>query len=382
MMGVDYSKIYRTYAEININSIHNNGLIAKQTFPEQKIMFVMKANAYGHGIDEIICAAEDFADEYAVATVEEGIAVRKQTQKPVLLFGPVPEGLMALACENGLSFTVGSHDYAKHLSNQLLQKGLCAECQLKIDTGLNRSGVRFWGDEVGLNELRLIYSYSNLKFRGTYTHFACGEGDSGWEYDFTTLQFQRFTSALKVMEREAMPIGIRHCTSTGGSLVRPECRMDMVRLGMMPLGMSYSNESVKSLGLSPALTWKSFIAQIKYLEKGDTVSYGCTFRAEKPMKIGLVTCGYADGFRRSYSGKSFVLIKGQKVPTLGRIAMDYMMVDLTNFESITVGEEVTLLGRDRDEWISTQEISDWGESVSGEVTAAISPRVPRIYIKN
>ena len=151
---------------------------------------------------------------------------------------------------------------------------------------------------------------------------------------------------------------------------------------MMPLGMSYSNESVKSLGLSPALTWKSFIAQIKYLEKGDTVSYGCTFRAEKPMKIGLVTCGYADGFRRSYSGKSFVLIKGQKVPTLGRIAMDYMMVDLTNFESITVGEEVTLLGRDRDEWISTQEISDWGESVSGEVTAAISPRVPRIYIKN
>ena len=382
MSQTDFSKIHRTYAEIDLCAIRGNGQIAKKTFAEQRVLFVMKANAYGHGIEGILPAAETFADEYAVATVEEGLAVRKGSEKPVLLFGPVPEGKMALAAAAGLSFTVGSADYAQRLSEELRTHGLSADCQLKIDTGLNRSGVRFWGEEEGLSELRSIYSHDNLRFRGTYTHFACGEGEDGWERDFTTLQYERFQKALAVMEREGFPIGIRHCASTGGSLVRKEYRMDMVRLGMLPLGMSYSNDSVQALGLSSVLTWKSFVAQIKHLEAGDAVSYGCTFRAEGPMRIGLVTCGYADGFRRSYSGKAFALVRGQRVRVLGRIAMDYMMIDLTALPSANVGETVTLLGEDGGKWISAQEISAWGESVSGEVTAAISGRVPRIYVEN
>ncbi|MBR2354002.1 MAG: alanine racemase [Clostridia bacterium] len=379
MNQADYAKIHRTYAEIDLDAIRENGRIAKAAFPRQNILFVMKADAYGHGIEGILPAAETFADEYAVATVEEGLAVRKGSEKPILLFGPVPEGKMALAAQNGLSFTVGSAEYAERLSDQLRRNGLSADCQLKIDTGLNRSGVRFWGENEGLSELRAIYSHENLRFRGTYTHFACGEGADGWERKFTTLQFERFSKALQMMEREGFPIGVRHCTSTGGSLVRTEYRMDMVRLGMLPLGMSYSNESVCSLGLSSVMTWKSFVAQIKHLEAGDAVSYGCTFRAEKPMRIGLVTCGYADGYRRAYSGKAEALVQGRRVRVLGRIAMDYMMIDLSDIPSAQLGEAVTLLGKDGDEWISAQEISEWGESVSGEVTAAISHRVPRIY---
>ena len=132
-----YSKIHRTYAEIDLDAIRKNGRIAKETFAEQRVLFVMKANAYGHGIEGILSAAESFADEYAVATGEEGLAVRKGTKKPVLLFGPVPEGKMVLAAEAGLSFTVGSADYAERLSRILQENRLTAECQLKIDTGLN-----------------------------------------------------------------------------------------------------------------------------------------------------------------------------------------------------------------------------------------------------
>ena len=380
MTEMDLNKIHRTYAEINLSAISKNGLIAKETFKDQRILFVMKANAYGHGIEEIMPAAEVFADEYAVATVEEGLAVRGGTDKPVLLFGPVPEGKMALAAKQGLSFTVGDPDYAKRLSEALKKEGLSCECQLKIDTGLNRSGLRFWGGEEGEGALLSIFSHDNLSFRGTYTHFATGEGEDGWERDFTTLQYERFAAAIAKMKKLGLPTGICHCTSTGGSLVRPEYRMDMVRLGMLPLGMSYTNESVKSLGLSTVMNWRSFVAQIKDLRCGDAVSYGCTFRADKDMKIGLVTCGYADGYRRAYSGKASALINGQRVRVLGRIAMDYMMIDLTDVKEAEVGTCVTLLGTDGDEWISAQEISAWGESVSGEVTAAISARVPRIYI--
>ena len=380
MNHTDYSRIHRTYAEIDLDAIRKNGRIAKETFRDQRILFVMKANAYGHGIEGILPAAEDFADEYAVATVEEGLAVRAGSAKPVLLFGPVPEGKMALAAKSGLSFTVGSAEYAARLSAALSAEGLSAECQLKIDTGLNRSGLRYWGEEEGREELLAIHSHENLRFRGTYTHFACGEGESGWEHDFTTLQHDRFMKALGAMEEMGLPTGIRHCTSTGGSLVRAEYRMDMVRLGMLPMGMSYTNESVRSLGLSSVLTWKSFVAQTKHLRAGDTVSYGCTFRAEQDMRIGLVTCGYADGYRRAYSGKASALVNGQRVRVLGRIAMDYMMIDLTDLPEAGVGQSVTLLGEDGEEWISAQEISDWGESVSGEVTAAISGRVPRIYV--
>ena len=150
---------------------------------------------------------------------------------------------------------------------------------------------------------------------------------------------------------------------------------------MLPLGMSYSDESTASLGLKIAMTWKSFIAQIEDVSPGEAISYGCTFHAEKPMKIAMVTCGYADGYRRTYSNKSKVIVNGNKVPVLGRIAMDYMLIDVTSLPEVKVGDSVILLGSDGKLTVSAQELSCFGESVSGEVTCAISKRVPRIYNK-
>lgn len=369
--------VCRTAALVSLAAIRHNGAIAKKQFPNQKILSVLKADCYGHGISGVMPAYDTFSDYYAVATVEEGLLARAGTQKPILLFGPAPEAQMALAAQMELTFTVGSLDYARKLSAALEEKGLTANCHMKIETGLNRSGIRWRGVEA-LDTIRAIQALPCLHFTGTYTHFACGEGQEDWELAFTAKQYARFTEALQAMEAAGLMVGLRHCTSTGGSLVHPQYRMDMVRLGMMPMGMSFTDENVKELGLIPAMKWVSWITQIEHLPAGEAVSYSCTFRAEKDMRIAMVSCGYADGYRRAYSNRTRVLVGGKKVRALGRIAMDYMLIDVTDVD-VSVGDPVILLGSDGENQVSAQELAQFGESVSGEVTCAISPRVRRLY---
>lgn len=375
-------KQYRTYVKIDLNAICENGKIAKKIFPEQKILSVLKADAYGHGIAGVLPAYETFTDWYAVATIEEALLVRQGSNKPVLLFGPVPEEKMLLAARNDFTFTVGSVEYALCLSEKMRTEGMEAKCHLKIDTGLNRSGISWRDDSTAFEDIVKIHNMKGLSIQGTYTHLACGEGQLDWEIAQTKLQMLRFNQACEAIEHAGLPLGIRHCCSTGGALINPDYRYDMVRLGMMPMGMSFSDESVAELGLTPALAWVSFVAQIKNVAAGEPISYGCTFYADKPMKIGIVTCGYADGYRRAYSNKSHVLVGGKKVPVIGRIAMDYTMIDLTEIENPALGMEVLMLGCDGINMVSAQELSQYGESVSGEVTCVISNRVPRIYNGN
>ena len=369
----------RTYANISLAAIRHNGKIARKIFPEQKILSVLKADAYGHGISGVLPAYEMFTDWYAAATIEEALCIRQGSEKPVLLFGPVQENRMVDAARNQITFTVGSMDYATRLSKVMVQSGLTAQCHLKIDTGLNRSGIRWREENEAIEIISQIYRLDNLEFTGTYTHLACGEGKEPWEAAHTKLQMDRYFQACNAMTREGISLGLRHCCSTGGALVNPQYRLDMVRLGMLPMGMSYTDESVAELGLRPALTWVSFVAQIETVRKGEPISYGCTYYAERDMKIGVVTCGYADGYRRVYSNKSHVLVNGLKVPVIGRVAMDYLMVDLTDIPDAEVGMEVILLGTDGTNAVTALELSKFGESVSGEVTCVISNRVPRIY---
>lgn len=370
----------RTYAKVDLAAIRHNGQVARRTFPQQKILSVLKADAYGHGITGVLPAYETFTDWYAAATAEEALRIRQGSKKPVLIFGPVPEDLMVPAAEKDLTFTVGNIAYAQRLADKLEAAGLTAQCHLKLDTGLNRAGVRWRAGSDALEQIRQIQSHSCLQFTGTYTHLACGEGQLDWEIAHTKLQMDRYLEAVSAMETAGLPVGIRHCCSTGGGLVNPQYRLDMVRMGMLPMGMSYTDESVEELGLIPAMKWVSFVAQVEAVMPGDAVSYGCTFRAEKPMKIGMVTCGYADGYRRVYSNKTQVLVGGKKVKVLGRVAMDYLMVDLTEVEDPRPGMEVTLLGSDGVNRVTALELSQYGESVSGEVTCVISARVPRVYV--
>lgn len=371
---------HRTVAQIDLAAIRHNGLVARRTFSEQMILSVLKADAYGHGIAGVLPAYETFTDWYAVATIEEALLIRESSSKPILLFGPVPVGKMILGVKNDLTFTVGSLSYAITLSKEMQKTGLCAKCHLKIDTGLNRSGIRWRAPDLAMDQIRQIMSLPGLRFTGTYSHLACGEGMQDWEIAHTKQQMDRFFQACQTMENEGYCLGIRHCCSTGGALVNPLYRLDMVRLGMLPMGMSYSDTSADALDLIPAMKWISFIAQIEDVSPGEAVSYGCTYRASGPMRMGIVTCGYADGYRRIYSNKTEVIAGGKRVPVIGRVAMDYLMIDLTDLRDAYVGMPVVLLGSEGTHRITAFELSQFGESVSGEVTSVISSRVPRIYV--
>ena len=374
----NYFHQYRTHLNVDLKAIEHNGSVAKAVFPTQKIMSVLKANAYGHGIEGVLSAYETFTDAYAVATVEEGLLIRKHSVKPVLLLGPVPQDQMVMAAKEDLTFTVGSTDYAHRLAQTLRDAELRCRCHLKLDTGLNRSGFR-WSGNHALEPIWEVYALDELVFTGVYTHFACGEGTEDWELEFTGQQFRLYLEALSQMEQAGLPIGLRHCCSTGGALVHPAYRLDMVRLGMLPMGMSYSDESVAELGLIPAARWVSYIAQLKSVPKGAPVSYGCTFRAPRNLTVAMVSCGYADGYRRVYSNQTNVLIGGKVAPVIGRVAMDYMLVDVTDVPDAQISDPVILLGSDGTNLISAQQLARFGQSVSGEVTCAISQRVVRIY---
>ena len=172
---------YRNYAAVDLAAIRHNGETAKKLFPEQKILSVLKADAYGHGITGVLPAYETFTDWYAVATVEEAQKIRAGSEKPVLLFGPVPENEMLGCALNQFTFTVGSTDYARRLSSAMQAAGVTAQCHLKIDTGLNRSGIRWRDPAASMEEIRQIMALPNLIFTGTYTHLACPEGPLDWE---------------------------------------------------------------------------------------------------------------------------------------------------------------------------------------------------------
>ena len=373
----------RTCAEISLDAFRHNYGAIKRIFGETKVMTVMKADAYGHGISGILPACDPFVDWYAVATMEEGREIRLWgSKKPVLLFGPVPAGQMAEAAGYGLTFTVGSLAYAEMLAGKLRENKLAADIHLKIDTGLNRTGFR-WRDETAeqtVAELETVCAMDCFTVTGTYSHLACPEPDEPEDEWFTALQVERYERACAAMAERGLPVGLRHIASTGGALKHPAYRFDMVRVGMMAYGQCDSVANAKKYDLIPALCWKSYVTQIEPLKQGEWVSYSRTFRAERDMILGVVSCGYADGYRRAYQNWGKVLVNGQVVRTLGRVCMDYLLIDLTDVENREIGMEVVLLGRQGDREISVIELAEAMGSTCGEVTAAIGKRVTRHYL--
>ena len=372
----------RTCAVINLDAIRHNYGAIRRTFHGVGIMTVMKADAYGHGIAGILPACDPHTDWYAVAAMEEGREIRAWgSTKPVLLFGPVPAGQMEEAARLGLTFTVGSLAYGELLASKLKPHGLQAQIHWKIDTGLNRTGFRWRDDRAGevLEELKQVMAMGCFDVTGTYTHLACPEPDEPEDVWFTEEQIRLFRAATTAMEQEGLPVGLRHACSTGGALKHPDYRLDMVRLGMMVYGQCDTVAHAEAHGLIPALCWKAYVTQIEPLKQGEWVSYGRTFRAERDLVLGVVSCGYADGYRRSYQSWGKVLAGGKVVRTFGRVCMDYLLVDLTDVEAPQVGMEVVLLGRQGTEEISVIELAEAMGSTCGEITAAIGKRVVRHY---
>lgn len=369
----------RVRADISLDAILANMESMKRNLKEGvQITAVLKTNAYGHGAVEIAKVLEplDYVWGYAVAAFEEAVELREAgLRKPILLLGYVfPYCYQELAKMN-IRPAVFREDMLEQLSAAAKAAGKKIKIHIAVDTGMSRIGI--FPDETGLDFVKKALETEGLQVEGMFTHFArADEADRS----FTEEQLEKFvwlTEAVK--ERLGYEIPIRHCSNSAGIIEYPHANMTMVRAGITLYGLWPSDEVRKDIvPLEPVMSLRSHIIYIKEISAGTPVSYGGTWAPDHTVRLATVPVGYGDGWPRSLSNKGYVLIRGQKAPIRGRVCMDQFMVEVTDIPDAAEGDEVTLIGRDGDAYISMEEVGDLSGRFNYELACDINPRVPRV----
>jgi alanine racemase len=364
----------RVWAEIDLDriaaNVHN---LASRAAPAH-LLAVVKGNAYGHGAVAVARQAiESGAWGLGVVGVEEGEELRRHgIDAPILVLGSTTPAMARRIVANGLRAMVGSLGMAEALSDAAMAQGRETSVHIKVETGLNRFGA-LPDDAVALAER--LREMPGIIVEGLATHLASvDEGDK-------TFTFQQYKAFRVVADRLAW-VPLHHISSTGAVLDLPELNNGLVRCGIGVYGYYPSNEVDHSIELRPALSLRTRIGRVAELEPGQTVGYGRTWTAEKPSRVALAMIGYADGIRRSLSGRGYALVRGQKVPFAGRVAMDMIMLDITDAPGIEVDDEVTLIGEQDGASITADDVASLCDTISYEVIAGIMARVPRLYVKD
>ena len=369
----------RVRADISLDAILANMESMKRNLKEGvQIAAVLKTNAYGHGAVEIAKVLEplDYVWGYAVAAFEEAVELREAgLRKPILLLGYVfPYCYQELAKMN-IRPAVFREDMLEQLSAAAKAAGKKIKIHIAVDTGMSRIGI--FPDETGLDFVKKALETEGLQVEGMFTHFArADEADRS----FTEEQLEKYvwlTEAVK--ERLGYEIPIRHCSNSAGIIEYPHANMSMVRAGITLYGLWPSDEVRKDIvPLEPVMSLRSHIIYIKEISAGTPVSYGGTWAPDHTVRLATVPVGYGDGWPRSLSNKGYVLIRGQKAPIRGRVCMDQFMVEVTDIPDAAEGDEVTLIGRDGDAYISMEEVGDLSGRFNYELACDINPRVPRV----
>jgi len=367
-----------TYAEIDLGAIHYNlQQVRKKVGARPRIMAVVKANAYGHGMIPVAKSVLQgkLASYLGVAIVEEGITLRSNgITAPVLVLTAPPEPQLELFIGHRLGATLCSISIARKLDSLAAVAGKKAVVHVKVDTGMGRIGIPPKDTLAFINEVR---SLRHIEVEGIFTHFATSDGK---DLTFARKQLSDFTSLLRGLDAAGIHIPIKHCANSGAVLQLNESYLDMVRPGIVLYGYYPSRETRKSIALKPAMSIRSRIEFMKTVEKGTSVSYGRRYYTPSKTNIASVSIGYADGISRRLTNKAKVLVNGKKYPVVGTICMDQLMIDLGRRSECKVGDRVTLLGKDGGEEISCWKISETLGTIPYEIFCAVSERVPRSYI--
>jgi len=364
-----------TRVEVDLKILRDNYNKVKAYAKNTRLMSILKANAYGHGLVRVAQLYESLkADYLGVAVVEEGILLREMGIKtPILVLGGVWGNQIPLFLKNDLTITASSIDKLKQIDETAKQMKIKAKVHLKIDTGMERIGVHYYNAEIFLET---AYTYKDIIIEGIYSHFANSESD---DLSYTKLQLERFNEVLEFYNRRSIKPPLRHISNSGAILQMPEANLDMVRPGIMLFGVYPSKQIKKSLEVNPALTWKSLIVYFKVIKAGNPVGYGSTWKSDHNIRAVTVPVGYGDGYLRSMSHKAKILLNAKLYPVIGTISMDQIVVNIEN-DSAYNGDEVILLGSDGKNFISCEDLADWAGTVPYEILTNINTRVPRIYL--
>lgn len=377
---------YRVWAEVDLDAVrHNVTEIKKCLRPGVKLLGVVKADAYGHGVFEIAkTVLENGADCLAVAFCDEAVELRRHgIEVPILILGNSPEFDIGKIIEYDITAAVSDFDFAKKLSDAAAKKNKCVKIHIKIDTGMSRIGFMADSDEnkrKSCHEIMKISELPNLEVEGMFTHFASADET---DEKYTHMQYNRFVDMAKILEERGLNIPLKHACNSAGLVKFPEMQLDMVRAGIILYGMYPSTEfDRKLIDLVPAMKFKSRITQIKEMDAGSCLSYGMTYTLEEKSRVATVSVGYADGYPRNLSNRAKVLVGGETTGQIGRICMDQCMIDVTKVNNINVGDEVTLFGDTGTSGVSVDDVAQLLGTINYEITCGISRRVPRVYIKD
>ena len=361
------------WAEIDLDAIaHNVRALADRAAPA-KLYAIVKANAYGHGAVAVGTAAlEAGAAGLGVVCVDEGEELRRAgIGAPILIVGYTHAGEAERIVDLRLTPTVCSMQTALALSRFASQRGMTQRIHVELESGLNRHGLP-------LEELVAFAEHARalpgIEVEGLFTHFAAAEEG---EAAFTRAQYDALIAAS-----DRLPwIPIRHCAASASVLGAPDMALEMVRAGIAVYGYEPAAGIAAGIELRRALSLKSRVARVLNVDAGATVGYGRMWVANRPSTIALIMCGYADGYRRALSNRADVLIRGRRAPIAGRIAMDMCMADVTDVPGVAPDDEAVIIGEQGNQRIDADELAALAETISWEILAGITARVPRVYLR-
>lgn len=363
-------------AEVNLEAIARNfRAVCALLTPGTRAMAVVKADAYGHGAVPVarrLLAAG--AEWLGVAGVAEGLELRRAAiDAPVLLLQGIHPSQAPRALELDLTPIVYSRETAEALAAAASRAGRRLPVHVKVDTGMARLGVN--GDELG-SFLEWFKGFDSLEIEGICSHMALAEEP---ESALSVRQKERFATALALAEDHDLRPRLRHLANSAAAILDPATHYDLVRLGISLYGAHPGPRTHGKLSLEPALTWKSFLWQIRDVPPDTPVSYGGTWRTDRCSRIGVLPVGYADGYSRRLSSNADVLVRGRRCPVVGRVCMDLTMIDVTDVPEARPGDEAVLLGAQGSERIGADEMAERLGTISYEVLTSIGKRVPRVY---
>ena len=340
------------------------------------VMAIIKADAYGHGAIQVARLLQNKCAFFGVSSMLEAMELRQAgLSTPILILGHTPVNAFSTAIIHGIRPAIFHYEDALALSEAAVHLGKTAPFHFAVDTGMSRLG--FQATEAAADLCAKIAALPALEAEGLFSHFATADCADLTRAKAQAELFDAFDAMLKA---RGVIVPIRHLDNSAG-LMNFDCHYEMVRSGIVTYGMYPSGEvSTELLELRPALQWLSRVTHVKVLPAGREISYGGTYVTQKETRVATVPVGYADGYRRSLSGKFYVLIHGKRAPILGRICMDQLMVDVSDIPETKVNDRVTLVGRDGDEEITMEAIAAVADSFNYEFVCGISRRVPRIYV--
>ncbi|MFH1867877.1 MAG: alanine racemase [Candidatus Omnitrophota bacterium] len=367
-----------TWAEVDLGAIkYNLSQVKRVIGKDTSILVAVKANAYGHGILEVsrvlVSSGVDFL---GVGTTDEAVLLRNNGFKiPILILGSILPSEAEAVIKNNISHTVGSIELASFINRVSARMGRRAKVHIKIDTGMGRIGI--WHKDA-VCFIKELVRFKNINIEGIFSHFPSADDNEL----LTRKQIRDFQAIINEIESLGIDIRYKHMANSTALVGYKESHMNLVRPGLMLYGLyplSYSSK--RKAILRPALSLKSRISFIKDVPSGRTISYGGTYKTRRAAKVATIPIGYGDGYSRRLSNKGHVLVKGIRVKILGIVCMDQIMADVTNVPGVSVGDKVTLIGKDKGCGITVEEIAEICETIPYEVVCWFDNRIPRIYIE-